>query len=152
MIIALALLSLLAAHMVSGSAPDTGFYLLPFRGWELLAGALLAKVELKRGRPASKGAAKTLPALGLIMIVGSFIMFGDNTPHPSLLTAFPVIGTMLLIRFSSPNEPLTRLLSTKPFVAIGLISYSLYLWHFTLFAFARIWQGGEYFNYPLHSP
>ena len=66
------------------------------------------------------------------------LSFDEATRHPSLFTAIPVFGTMLLIRYAQEREPVTALLASRPFVAAGLISYSLYLWHFSIFAFARM--------------
>ena len=58
-------------------------------------------------------------------------------PHPSLLTLLPVAGTMAILTFGKDDRPCYRFLALQPLVFIGLISYSLYLWHFPLFAFAR---------------
>ena len=57
--------------------------------------------------------------------------------HPSFYTLFPIIGVCLIIWFSNKNELITKILSTKLFVGVGLISYSLYVWHYPIFAFAR---------------
>ena len=59
-------------------------------------------------------------------------------PHPSYLTLLPVLGTMLLIRFASFGTYTSSLLSFKPLVGLGLISYGFYLWHFPFLAFARV--------------
>ena len=62
--------------------------------------------------------------------------------HPSFYTLGPIIGVMLIIWYSNKNEILTKLLSTKIFVGIGLISYPLYLWHYPIFSFVLIHGGG----------
>jgi hypothetical protein len=58
--------------------------------------------------------------------------------HPSFYTLSPIIGVCLIIWFSNKKEIITKILSTKLFVGIGLISYSLYLWHYPIFAFVKI--------------
>jgi hypothetical protein len=112
--------------------------LLPMRGWELLAGALLARLELQRGRSSQSILNSVMPPLGLLLICYPIFAFSKETPHPSFITLIPVLGTMLLIWFSKKGEFVSELLSSRPFVFVGLISYSLYLWHFPIFAFAKI--------------
>ena len=75
---------------------------------------------------------------GLILIVVSFILFKDNYRNPSLITILPVLGTVLIILFNKPKNLINILLSNTSIVYIGLISYSLYLWHYPIFAFVRI--------------
>ena len=58
--------------------------------------------------------------------------------HPSIYTISPIFGTCLIIWFADKNQFITKILSSRPFVWTGLISYSLYLWHYPAFAFARI--------------
>ena len=130
--------SLCAAQFASGKFPDAAFYLLPMRGWELLAGAMLARLEQERGRgDLGPALAASMSALGLILVVGSCFLFDADTRHPSVVTLIPVAGTVLLIRFAGGADPVTRMLASRPFVAVGLISYSLYLWHFPVLSFAR---------------
>ena len=79
-----------------------------------------------------------LPTIGLLLIGHSILFFNDKMFHPSFYTLSPIIGVCLIIWFSNKNELITKILSTKLFVGIGLISYSLYLWHYPIFAFVRI--------------
>jgi len=76
--------------------------------------------------------------LGLFLICSSLFLFDEQVPHPSFITLPPVIGTMLIIQFSHEREPISNLLASRPLVALGLISYSFYLWHFPVFAFAKM--------------
>jgi len=57
--------------------------------------------------------------------------------HPSFFTLSSIIGVCLIIWFSNKDEIITKILSTKLFVGFGLISYSLYLWHYPIFAFVK---------------
>tara|TARA_A100001011_G_scaffold400371_1_gene514424 strand:+ start:2151 stop:4202 length:2052 start_codon:yes stop_codon:yes gene_type:complete len=143
--------SLILAEYGSRYHPAFNFYMLPTRGWELLAGSILAKLEIDYGRNNRRILTNTMPMLGLILIISSFIFFDEQTRHPSSITLVPVLGIMLIIWFSKPNEALTMILSSKVFVGIGLISYSLYMWHYPIFAFARYLHlvNGTLLNYVL---
>ncbi len=79
-----------------------------------------------------------LPSVGLFLIGHSILFFNDKTFHPSFYTLSPIIGVCLVIWFSQRDELITKILSTKLFVGMGLISYSLYLWHYPIFAFDKI--------------
>ena len=132
-------ISLGLAEWGSRNHPSFNFYVLPTRGWELLAGSILAYFEIARGkRNENKILNLILPGVGLLLIGHSILFFNDEMFHPSFYTLSPIIGVCLIIWFSNKNEIITKILSTKLFVGIGLISYSLYLWHYPIFAFARI--------------
>lgn len=119
--------------------PGASFYLAPTRAWELLAGSICALIERKRApRPSSLGG-----GLGLVLILGSVFFFDADTPTPGFHTLLPVIGSVLIVIFARPPSLVARLLSLSPFVGLGLLSYSAYLWHQPLFAFARIRSLGE---------
>jgi peptidoglycan/LPS O-acetylase OafA/YrhL len=132
-------ISLILADWGSKNHPSFNFYALPTRGWELLAGSILSYFEIKLGyRSKLKILNFSLPSLGLFLIGYSVLFFNDDMLHPSFYTLLPIIGVCLIIWFSNKDEIITRLLSTKLFVGIGLISYSLYLWHYPIFSFNRI--------------
>jgi len=132
-------LSLGLADWGSKNYPRFNFYILPTRGWEILAGSILAYFEINLGnRSKNKFLNSVLPAIGLILIGHSFFYFHDEMFHPSFYTLSPIIGVCLIIWFSSKDELITKIISTKLFVGVGLISYSLYLWHYPIFSFAKM--------------
>ncbi len=133
------IISLVLADWTSKNYPSTSFYFLHTRMWELIAGSILAYFELIKGhRSKNKSLNLILPFIGLILIGHSIIFFDDKMHHPSFYTLSPIIGVCLMIWFSNQNNLITKILSTKLFVGVGLISYSLYLWHYPFFAFNRI--------------
>ncbi|MAM61448.1 acyltransferase family protein [Maritimibacter sp. UBA3975] len=129
--------SLALAQVASQAMPTANFYLLPTRAWELLAGSFCA-FGYHRLR-----ANQWLAALGLLLIVATLFAYDGDTPFPSLYTVLPVAGAVLVILFARGGTPTARLLALRPFVFVGLVSYSFYLWHQPLFAFARIHAGGD---------
>ena len=143
------IISLVLADWGSRNHPSFNFYVLPTRGWELLAGSILAYFEIIKGhRSKNKLFNLILPTIGLFLIGHSILFFNDKMFHPSFYTLSPIIGVCLIIWFSNKDELITKILSTKLFVGIGLVSYSLYLWHYPIFAFSRITDFfyGDIFN------
>jgi len=124
------------AEWGASATPVANFYLLPGRAWELDVGACVALAM--RGKKVETPRAATLfSGTGILLIVGSLFLLDDMTPYPGRWTLLPVLGTALIIRFAE-GTVVARLLAHRALVGIGLISYSLYLWHQPLFAFARV--------------
>ncbi len=134
-------LSLLLAEWCSKNFPSLSFYLLPTRGWELIAGSILAYFEILLGfRKSNKFLNLIMPFIGLCLIVLSISTFDDDIFHPSKYTFIPILGVCLIIWFYNNDDILCNFLSSKLFVGVGLISYSLYLWHYPIFTFFNIIQ------------
>lgn len=122
--------------------PSATFYLLPTRAWELLIGAWLA---MSRGRFAISQATKEATGwVGLGCVCVPLFLYSGNTRFPGLAAMPPCLGATLII-FSSESalSVVGRLLAFKPVVFIGLISYSLYLWHWPLLVFLQYLTGDQ---------
>ncbi|WP_102558757.1 acyltransferase family protein [Vibrio lentus] len=150
-LLALALLSLQVSSFLVKVNPDMAFYLLPTRAWELILGGLVTFYNRSSIEDTVKGslasiAYQSLPIIGLFLVVHSMIFIGHEVPHPSFITLLPVLGTCLFIMFSHKGEVSNDVMSLKPVVGIGLISYSLYLWHQPVFVFFRFIKH-DYFRY-----
>lgn len=136
--ISLFIISILIAQYFSLNHRLINFYLFPTRAWELIAGSLIAYLEIKKKVEINNlYLKKIMPTIGIILIIFSLFYFNDELDHPSFITLFPIVGTCLIICFSRNNDIIKKILSTKFFVSIGIISYSLYLWHYPIFSFAK---------------
>jgi len=138
-LLGLAVLSLLGAQRALSSVPESAFYLVHLRAWELLAGALLATGLL----PAHRWQwLRELSALsGLLLILGSVFLLDKDSSFPGFSALPAVLGALLIIHAGHTGTTLTgRLLGWRLLVFIGLISYSLYLWHWPLFVFAGYYK------------
>lgn len=141
-----AVLSLLLAEWSSHYHPVANFYWLPTRAWELLIGALVAIYQSRFSEPASGATLRQqfLSILGLSLIVYSIVAFKEGMNFfPGHYGLLPTLGTALLLLPASRPTIAGRLLSLEPLRLVGLISYSAYLWHQPLFAFARYRSFGE---------
>ncbi|MDV3503101.1 acyltransferase family protein [Marinobacter sp. M-5] len=138
-IIGLSFLSFLLSEYGWRNHPTANFYLLPTRAWELGVGAICAFLMFQRSPKPNSMAAST----GLALIAYSIFFFDETTPFPSVYALAPVLGTALIILYSHEQNLVNRILASRILVGIGLISFSAYLWHQPLLAFARIRSASE---------
>lgn len=132
--------------------PDFAFYMLPSRAWELLVGALVAlSMSSTVGKQAllprqsrnvlhRSWQCRFLPLAGLAMLLGSVIALDSKNPLMASALLIPVLGTALILRYTAADSMVAKILGQRVLVGIGLISFSAYLWHQPLYAFARIYS------------
>jgi len=129
-------LSLGACVASNAFSPSFGFYWIFTRAWELLLGTLLAldlvpKIERRWQREIASVA-------GIAMIAAAMLFYNPYMLFPGYLALVPCFGAALLIHAGREGDTfVARTLSLQPFVFVGLISYSLYLWHWPLIAFQK---------------
>jgi len=126
--------SLLLSEYASRFNKEANFYLTPFRIWELFFGsitAIIIKDKILRNN-------NFLSFTGLFAILFSVLFYDETTPFPSFYTLLPVVGSVLVIIYANDKTFVAKFLSIKPIVAIGLISYSAYLWQQPIFSFIKI--------------
>ena len=119
------------------------FFLLPARIWEFAIGGMVGLAgsgfyaRLRRW-------AQALSVIGLGLVIYSVVAIEHGTPFPGWVALFPVVGSVFLIAGMTADEDglVRRLLSVKPMVFIGLLSYSWYLWHWPLLSLYRIYNLG----------
>lgn len=128
----LALVSFGLACWMSYSHPSASFYLLPTRIWELLVGVMLATWS----NGSSRGNVIVASA-GLVAMTGSMALFSESTPYPSQYTLIPTLGAAAVLYGAHPSNFVGRALASPLLVTIGLMSYSIYLWHQPVLAFAN---------------
>jgi len=118
--------------------PSVNYYFLPTRAWELGVGSVLAIIPAQRAIKA--WLAEILGWGGFLAILYAVLFYNSNTRFPGVSALLPVLGTFFII-FANINSmtSLGKLLALRPIVFIGLISYSLYLWHWPVLAFASYW-------------
>lgn len=125
--------------------PQLSFLSLQSRIWQLLFGSIVAiiiqnNLNYKSKFKFYKFIEKVFPKLGILLILYSIIFFNKSAFYPSYQSLFVVSGTILIILANNPNnnDVVLKILSSKIFVFFGLISYSLYLWHYPIVTFWRI--------------
>lgn len=127
------------------ASPNGTFYLLPTRAWELLLGFMLVLMPKHwlGNAPLRTG----LSLAGVAGILFAFVYYDGETPFPGLAALPPCLGSALIIATGGGGQtPVSRMLAMKPFVWVGLISYSLYLWHWPLIVLLREAVPIDYFT------
>lgn len=135
----LIILSAGLAHWGANNRPEVNFFFSFSRFWEILIGALTACLPAPQRRPWNAG----LAMVGLGLIASAVFGFSNSTATPSLMTFLPVAGAALVLAFGSQPGWAYRLLTYPPMLGLGAISYSVYLWHQPVFAFARLYYVAE---------
>ena len=131
---ALAAVSLVLAEVVLPIRASAVYYLLPFRAWELLLGGIISLLPKRRPTPSTEAEV----AIGLAMILIPAFLYDTQTRFPGLGALPPCLGAALVIHGGQAGTTMVgRFLSSRPMVGIGLLSYSIYLWHWPLLALAR---------------
>ena len=145
-LILLALLSFSYSVYITSISPEVGFFVFQSRIWEILFGSISAFYLYKFGSFENKLASESLSALGMILLFVGVIVIEKDSHYPGFYTLLPTVGTVLVILFSTRNTLVFRFLRLRFLVGLGLISYSLYLWHYPILSFARHFNFGELSN------
>lgn len=137
------LLALACVAFIAISQYKTGeiksYFLITSRAHELLIGAL--SFFLARRYPIRDSrVAAVLAFAGLTLVAGAFAFIHKDLPFPGLNSLFPCIGAALLIIAGASGHSPIPVLQSRPLVATGLISYSLYLWHWPIFSYLKYRQ------------
>ena len=134
--------SLFAAEWGAIHFPAGAFYFLPTRGWELLIGAILAifcfPARASGITAKNRMTGEIASVTGILLIAYAVFYFNQDMPFPSFYALIPTLGTALLIGFATAKTYTGQLLGSRVVAVVGLISYSTYLWHQPLLAFARL--------------
>ena len=117
--------------------PEYSFFFSITRAWELLFGSLTA-IYLIHKEENNQIKNQLLSLLGILLISYPIFFYDYTTQFPGFSALMPVTGTVLLIVFSNQGTLTYKFLSHRSLVFIGLISYSLYLWHYPLFSIVRL--------------
>jgi peptidoglycan/LPS O-acetylase OafA/YrhL len=133
----LALVSLIASAVGVYWSPQSTFYLAHTRAWEFLLGTFIALNVFPEVHTAAMRNVVSCVGLGLIFI--AIFAFSTDTAFPGLAALVPCVGAAMIIAAGrSGGSLVARVLSLRPVAFIGLISYSLYLWHWPIFVLLRI--------------
>lgn len=120
--------------------PSAAYYMPFSRAWELLVGALLAHLT-HNGVRFHPAASKIGSVIGFALIFSSLFLIDSSSTFPGWWALMPTLGTFLILGSAESGWLNRALLSSKPLVILGLISYPLYLWHWPILSLLRINNG-----------
>ena len=147
-LLGLALTSLIASCLGVKHDPTAAFYYIHYRAWELALGSILAfafqpSVDFRLPE-LSQTWRETLAGLGLVGVVAPVFFYTNHTAFPGVAALPPCLGAFALIWTNTSGCTFVgKLLSTRPAIEVGLMSYSLYLWHWPLLVFAKLYKGED---------
>ncbi len=148
-LISVGLISLIFAILLIDGHASAVFYLMPLRIYEFVMGALLVFLPCTSNGVGNKSRLlvmrNVLAGAGLGLIATASIFFNESTAFPGINALLPCMGAVLCIYFAQRNT-IQRVLSVKPLVMLGLLSYSLYLVHWPLIVLYRYWLQREHLS------
>ena len=139
----LTILSILSRVLLKETMPNGAFFLMPPRFWELSAGCITALVILQ---PKSSGDFFTIAPWLASLLVTTALIFPAALPHATQPAI--VIGTVVLILTLRPDHLIHRFLTLRWVLLVGLMSYSLYLWHWSILTISRWTIGVQWWSAP----
>lgn len=134
-------------YFIESGNGSHSFYMVWTRFWELSFGAILAFLVMFKhdfmDKVQGKSNADILSTLGIILIIIAYATIPQDEYFPGYRAMLPVLGAVLIIAAGPKAFINHKILSSKLFVFLGLISYSLYLWHWPLLAFDNVLEGSN---------
>ncbi len=128
---------------VTGEFPKRAFFGADTRAWELAVGATVAMTQ-RAAWPKSPLVTNVMSVAGICLVVWSAVALTDRSVFPGAVALFPCVGAALLLAPRQiERDFVSRALSLKPIVFLGLISYSVYLWHWPILVLFRHYNLGE---------
>ena len=141
-LILLTLVSLSFCIYISNRNLSLAFYSPFARAWQLAAGGLAAIYYLDKNVKKFS----FMGFIGLMLVFSSFFVIDGSNNWPGFLTILPTLGTLLMLLDDSPKSLKNRLLSLRPLVFLGKISFPLYLWHWPILSFFSLTQEVDGFD------
>lgn len=137
-LLGLGALSFLACVVITRIDASAAFYLIPTRAWELFIGSVLSLGVFPV--PAARSTREISSVLGAALIVWAVCLYTSETVFPGIAAALPTLGSALIIYAGTGGSSIvSRILCLRPLVFVGLVSYSLYLWHWPVIVFAKLY-------------